>query len=226
MGMLASLGIEKGKPYNPDEKTKKAMRQAVIDAYYYMQQRILHPTDANRNMVERRRLVVMVCLPIENSMFTCVYDNLIDMDTRADRYFIGTYYPKKVGPQPATQYLFALADTDGNELEAGKNYSFTMPANAPIKQFWSLIIYDLETWAFIYTEQNVIGLSSAIDLKTMKKNKDGSITLYFGPKAPKGQESNWIPTAGKRPFPVLRVYGGTEKFWDKSWTMPDMELVQ
>jgi hypothetical protein len=63
-------------------------------------------------------------------------------------------------------------------------------------------------------------------MKTMKKNKDGSITLYFGPKAPKGQESNWIPTAGKRPFPVLRVYGGTEKFWDKSWTMPDIELVK
>ena len=32
--MLASLGIEKGKPYDPDEKTKKAMRQAVVDACY------------------------------------------------------------------------------------------------------------------------------------------------------------------------------------------------
>ena len=45
MGMLASLGIEKGKPYNPDAKTKKAMRHAVIDAYHYMLQRFLHPAD-------------------------------------------------------------------------------------------------------------------------------------------------------------------------------------
>jgi hypothetical protein len=34
------------------------------------------------------------------------------------------------------------------------------------------------------------------------------------------------PTAGKKPFWALRVYGGTEKFWDKSWTMPDVELVK
>ena len=45
MGMLASLGIEKGKPYNPDAETKQAMRQAVIDAYHYMLQRFLHPAD-------------------------------------------------------------------------------------------------------------------------------------------------------------------------------------
>ena len=104
--------------------------------------------------------------------------------------------------------------------------SFIMPAKAPIKQFWSLIVYDLETVAFIYNDQNVIGLSSAIDLPNMKKNKDGSVTMYFGPKAPKGLESNWIPTAGKKPFPVVRIYGGTDKFWDKSWKMPDVELVK
>jgi len=30
----------------------------------------------------------------------------------------------------------------------------------------------------------------------------------------------------RRRLPVLRVYGGTEKFWDKSWKMPDVELVE
>jgi hypothetical protein len=34
------------------------------------------------------------------------------------------------------------------------------------------------------------------------------------------------PTGVKRPFPVLRVYGGTAKFWDKSWKMPDVKLVE
>ena len=225
MGMLATLGIEKGKPYNPDEKTKKAMRQAVIDAYYYMQKRILHPADSSRTWWEGKHWSNGLFAD-KNSGFSYVYENLIDIDGRADRYFIGTYYPQKVGPQPATQYLFALADADGNELKAGKTYSFTMPANAPLKQFWSLIVYDVETWAFIYTPEQRPGLSSANDGKTMQKNKDGSTTLYFGPKAPKGQESNWIPTAGKKPIPVLRVYGGTEKFWDKSWTMPDVKLVK
>ena len=69
------------------------------------------------------------------------------------------------------------------------------------------------------------GLSS-FDLPNMKKNSDGSVTIYFGPEPPKGLESNWIPTAWKRPIPTVRIYGGTEGFWDKSWEMPDVELIQ
>ena len=100
-----------------------------------------------------------------------------------------------------------------------------MPADVPAQQFWSLIIYDLETMAFIYNPQERAGLSS-FDLPNMQKNKDGSVTIYFGPKAPKGLESNWIPTSGKRPLPTVRIYGGTEEFWDKSWEMPDVELIK
>ncbi len=225
MGMLASLGIEKGKPYNPDEKTKKAMRQAVIDAYYYMADRMVNPTDPNRKWWKDGGWYDGLFAD-QNRMFTFETDDLIELDDRADRYYIGTYYPKQLPKLPATQYLFALADKDGNPLQAGKTYKFTMPAKVPVKEFWSLIIYDLETVAFIYSEQSVIGLSSAIDLPNMKKNDDGSVTMYFGPKAPEGLESNWIPTAGKKPFPVVRIYGGTKEFWDKSWKMPDVELVK
>jgi hypothetical protein len=81
------------------------------------------------------------------------------------------------------------------------------------------------TFAFIYNPQQRPGLSS-FDLPKMKKNPDGSTTLYFGPRAPEGLESNWIPTSGKRPLPTVRIYGGTEEFWDRSWQMPDVELVK
>ena len=225
MGMLATLGIEKGKPYNPDEKTKKAMRQAVVDAYYYMQDRILHPKDASRFWWKGKQWNDGLFCD-KNKAFLFIDENMIDLDNRADRYSAGTYYPKKLLAKPATQYLFAVADAEGNEFKAGKTYSFTMPANAPVKQFWSLIVYDADTWAFIYTPEQRPGLSSAVDGETMQKNEDGSTTLYFGPKAPKGQESNWIPTSGKKPLPMLRFYGPTDEFLDKSWTMPDVKLVQ
>jgi hypothetical protein len=52
------------------------------------------------------------------------------------------------------------------------------------------------------------------------------VDIYFGPKAPKGLESNWIPTQGKRPVPVMRFFGGTEEFWNKSFKLPDVELVK
>jgi hypothetical protein len=35
MGMLKSLGIEKGKPFTPDETAKRAMDQAIIDVWFY-----------------------------------------------------------------------------------------------------------------------------------------------------------------------------------------------
>ena len=223
-GMLASLGIEKGKLYSPDPKTKKAMRQAAVDAYFYLLQRFLHPADASK-VWWRGKHWFDGLFSDPNREFRFETAEMIDLDNRADRYFPSTYFPQKVPKLPATQYLFALADKDGNELQADKNYKLVMPAKVPVKQFWSLIIYDLQTFAFIYSPQQRPGLSS-FDLPNMTKNADGSTTLYFGPKAPKGLESNWIPTAGKRPLPTVRIYGGTEEFWDRSWVMPDVELLK
>ena len=99
-----------------------------------------------------------------------------------------------------------------------------MPANVPVEQFWSLIIYDLETFAFIYNPLERAGLSS-FDLPNMQKNGDGTVTIYFGPEPPEGLENNWIPTAGKRPGPTVRIYGATEECWNRSWEMPDVDLV-
>ena len=222
-GMLASLGLEKGKPYHPNAKTKRAMRQAAIDAYFYMAQRFVHPTDSSRIWWQDKHWYDGLFAD-PNREFRFETDSMIDLDNRADRYFSATYFPRKVPKLPATQYLFALADKDGNKLQAGKTYKLVMPAKVPVKQFWSLIVYDRATFAFIYSPLERPGLSS-FDLPNMKRNADGSTTLYFGPKPPDGLQSNWIPTSGKSPLPTVRIYGGTEEFWDRSWVMPDVELV-
>ena len=60
----------------------------------------------------------------------------------------------------------------------------------------------------------------------MKINADGSITLYIGSKAPEGYENNWIPTAGKVPFPIFRFYGPTEALFNKTFILNDVELVK
>jgi hypothetical protein len=224
LGMLASLGIEKGKPYNPDAKTKQAMGQAATDAYHYMMQRFLHPPDSSKIWWPGKQWGDGMFADAKRE-FAFETAAMVDLDNRADRYFIDTYYPRQLPKLSQTQYLFALADEDGNELQADKLYSFTMPAEVPAKQFWSLIIYDLETFALIYNPMDRAGLSS-FDLPNMKQNADGSTTLYFGPKSPDGLESNWVPTSGKRPLPVVRIYGGTQEFWDRSWEMPDVELVK
>ncbi len=58
----------------------------------------------------------------------------------------------------------------------------------------------------------------------MQKNADGSVDVYFGPVAPAGKESNWVPTDPKRGFEVMfRAYAPTKAFFDKTWRLPDIE---
>ena len=63
--------------------------------------------------------------------------------------------------------------------------------------------------------------------KGLKKNKDGAIDVYFGPKAPKGFEKNWMPTVkGKRFFLLFRFYGPKTPLFTKSWQLPDVQKVK
>ena len=58
-------------------------------------------------------------------------------------------------------------------------------------------------------------------------NDDGSVDLYFGPKAPVGKEANWIQTVpGKGWFCLLRIYSPTEPWFDKTWRPGEIELVR
>ncbi|HEV7305813.1 DUF1254 domain-containing protein [Ensifer sp.] len=223
IGMLASLGIEKGKPFAPDAKTKKAMRQAAIDAWFYMQE--WFDNIPKEKLYWPDRHYASLLMTDANRTFSFVYDDKIDLTGRAAEYFWCTYMPKVLSDSPATQYLMAMADKNGKLLEAGKLYKLDVPAKMPVKQFWALTVYDRATMGFLYSETNRTTLSS-YDLDKMKKNVDGGVTIYVGPKAPEGLESNWIPTSGKRPLPAMRFYGGTDELNNKTFKLPDFELVQ
>jgi hypothetical protein len=140
-------------------------------------------------------------------------------------YFIATFLPKKDADKPTNEYLGAIADKSGRPLEGGKLYRLSVPKDMPVKQFLALTVYDRATFASIYTDSDRTTLSS-LDLPKMKQNADGSVTLYVGPTVPAGLETNWIPTRGKRPLPMLRFYGATDALYDKTFKMPDFEEVE
>ena len=61
----------------------------------------------------------------------------------------------------------------------------------------------------------------------LKTNADGSIDLYFSPKAPAGNESNWIETVpGKGFYPMFRFYTPKEGLFDGTWKMPDVDAMK
>lgn len=223
MGMLASIGIEKGKPFNPTPRMKEIFDMAAKDAYAYMHNLVdQHHTDG---LYWEDRNWSFVMRSDNADGFEFVSEDQIQLDKRAAAWSFFTLYPKKLGERPATVYLAPTADDAGNALEAGNLYKITIPKDIPAKQFWSVTVYDDVTWAFIDNEMERSGLG-LFNTPDMQMNEDGSFDVYFGPEAPKGLESNWVPTEGKKPYVWLRLYGPDEAFWDKSFVMPDVQLVK
>jgi len=223
IGMLAAIGIEKGKPFKPSPKMKAAMERGVVDAYHYMQK--LTQKLLQENLWWPDRHWAMVLVTDESRGFEFVTDRAVEIDKRAAMWFPAIFLPPKFDERAATAYISAIADKDGKALEAGKLYRIRVPKDTPAKQFWSINVYDNATWGFIMNPQDRSGLGM-FDKDKMKVNDDGSADIYVGPKAPDGLESNWIPSMDKKPVIWLRLYGPDTAFWQKSFKMPDIERVQ
>ena len=118
----------------------------------------------------------------------------------------------------------SMKDKDGRALDGADNYRLNVPANAPVKQYWSATVYDRATHALI---RDVAWPSRSSQSPGLQKNPDGSVDLYFGPRAPAGKESNWVPTRAGGQFEVLfRFYGSDKAFFDKTWQLPDIETAK
>ena len=219
--MLRPLGLEKGKPFKPNARQTKILTDAAL----------VGEAMAKANSADRR-FAGGKYRPDAHWDFALQLDaddpanfwNLID--ERASWFYeaVGagpSMAPKRPGPSSA--YLGAYKDKAGRWLDGGASYRLRVPPNAPIKLFWSVTVYDVDTRALIRNDQKIADRSSRMDLRT---NADGSVDIHTGPKAPPGFEKNWIPTVpGRNWFAYFRFYQPTEAYFDRSWPLPDFEEV-
>ena len=146
---------------------------------------------------------------------------MIDQKSRTGT-FGGITSAKNYGD--ATFYLGLAETPDGQWLDGGKTYKLVMPPNVPVRDFWSITTYDLESASYV---REVARSSIDSNLEDVVKNADGSVDIYFGPEAPEGKESNWLPTDPNRRFFLLsRFYGPEPGLFDGSFELNDMELVE
>jgi hypothetical protein len=219
--MLRPLGLENGKPFEPDARQTKILTDAVL----------VGEAMAKANSADRR---------FKDGKFRpdAHWDNALQLDAddpdafwnlldeRASWFYeaVGAgaaMAPKRPGPSSA--YLSAYKDKAGDWLDGGRSYRLRVPSNPPIKLFWSVTLYDVGTRALIVNDQKIVDRSSRMDLR---KNQDGSVGIYCGPRAPAGFEMNWIPTVpGKNWFAYFRFYQPTEGYFDRSWPLPDFEEI-
>jgi hypothetical protein len=217
MGMLQSIGIEKGKEFKPDAATNeilKAAAQEQLAVFVKGMESFGEQWWADRHwkLPDKRGV---------KTNFSYVTDAAIDVDARGLSTFAAFGFPKRVGQGGSIVYIIAFADGDGEPILGEHTYKLHVPPNVPAKQYWSVIAYDSLTNAFI-RESPVVGLDSYS--RTMKRNADGSVDIYFGPKAPAGRESNWIYTEpGRSWFAGFRLYDPDKPFFEKAWKLPDLE---
>jgi hypothetical protein len=220
-GLLASLGIIPGQPFEPDEETKVAMLDGLQCAYDYMQHWFVTDGGSLKRLWEDRQHGTFN-FPLEQAKLGLPFidDTGLMIDKRAFIYFYVTYLPKKLGG--GTYYISGLRDSKGELLNGTDTYRLKVPADTPAEDFWSVIVYSMKTKGFIEGAERV-GLASTA-MESMARNDDGSVDIYFAPEAPDGKEANWIPT-GEDWFILFRLYGPSEGWYESGWKLPDFEKL-
>jgi len=245
-GQLAAIGIVKGKEFNPDEKTKAILSKAVEVANAYSRTAALGalPNNQFRYYDESSSWFnplfdggyTFITPPPEigknGEIIPYETDGAKKLSARTGFFYVAT------GITPAmcmrltsigSQYLLGSLDSEGNALNGKNTYKLTLPPNIPQERFWSTTIYDNQTRSMIQTDQRYPRAGSqSFPSPAAEKNKDGSITLYYGPEKPKGvADGNYVKTIPDRGwFQIIRCYSPTEGFFDKSWRPSEVELVK
>jgi hypothetical protein len=224
LGLARALGIQKGKPFTPDARMQGILKEAAAlgnaagravmykprnkDVYFYPDRQWYSPLAAgSHEFLDANGARVL--------------------DDRVGMHFYATgITPFMVKPQVGKGSVYEIAATDnsGKMLDGGATYSVTLPGPIPARAFWSFMVYDNHTRSILETDQKTGGVDSMRD--GMIKNKNGSVTVYFGPKAPVGQENNWVQTMPSKGYNVLlRIYGPEQEWFDKTWVPGDFELA-
>jgi hypothetical protein len=216
---LKSIGIEKGKPFAPDPATKHALAAGIREAQAWMSAKYDAAPPA---FFEGTHWT----FPGHPDLIKAASEGFANPDSypvdwRGLVYHYALIAIKRMGA--GQFYLLNIKDKDGHSYDGANTYRLRVPPNVPADQYWSLTAYDRETHALI---KNVDRASRASNAAEVKKNSDGSVDLYIGPKAPPDQKTNWVPTDPARKFELMfRLYGPKPEFFAKKWVLPDVDRL-
>ena len=219
---MQAIGIEKGKPFSPDDKAKALLSEAArlggaiarANTYASSSPGVFYYPDRKWQHVP------------DGMTYTFTRDGAPQIDARNNVYYMAagnspSMMDKNVGQ--GSQYLWTYRDGDGNFLDGAKTYRLHILPKIPANNFWSVVVYDALSRSEL---QNGQPLPSVSSYTKPVVNADGSIDIAFGPEEPK-EKGNWIRTVpGKGWFPIFRFYGPAEAYFDKTWKLEDIVMTK
>ena len=223
LGRLATLGIKKGEPFNPDERMQRIFDRAAKQGVAMCRAILYANRDPEIQYWPNRHWEKMF---LYNTTFE--RDGVNDIDARTLWHYQAIVVSPNLlstTPGAGTAYLTSFRDNKGRFLDGGKTYKLRVAANPPVKRFWAISAYDPTTRSLLDVGGNVNKSVGSLDDPVA--NSDGSVDVFFGPQAPAGKETNWVPTNSKKGFfLVFRFYGPTEGYIDKTWVLDDLERME
>ena len=223
-GLLAAIGIRKGKPFTPDARMQAILAEAAAVGNATARALAFSTRDPNAYVNPSSTWET----PFIGDDYEFAPGGVLNLDARA-LYFYLTWgitpamMVKMVGI--GSQYAFAMRDAAGHYLDGAKTYRLHLPGPIPARDFWSVIVYDPQTHSMLQTDQPFPRLSS--QKEDLAVNPDSSVDVYFGPEPPAGKAANWVQTIpGKGWFVALRLYGPLEPWFDETWQPGEIEMVR
>ena len=226
LGQLSAIGIVKGQPFDPDARMKKILTDAAAIGNGYARVNTVYPTDPGQFIYKDVHTEWVMAFPDKDTYF--LKNGARRMDGRLWMHYNAVCVTPAMAltrPGAGSDYMITGLDSKGRVLDGSKTYKLHLPPDFPVKDNWSLTIYDPQTRSMLQTDQMFAGINSLS--ADQKKNADGSIDVLFAPQVPKGMEKNWIQTIpGKSWFILLRAYGPLQPWIDKTWRPSELELVE
>ncbi len=224
-GLLATIGIRKGQKFDPTPEVAAILERAATDAQDYAIERI----QSGESFMQFWEGGVWGAFkfPLEyiQTLGSANFDWGLSYEDRFLHHFYlagGIYRRFDPGKPASTAYVMTARESDGTGLDPSKTYKIGIPADPPIRDFWSLIAYGLKSRTFIESQKSTVTSAD----EGVVTNDDGSIDLYLSPKPVEGWEANTLITNPEEPaFLMFRFYGAKPELWDRKWVLGDPQLV-
>lgn len=222
-GQLAAVGIVHGQPFEPDEHRRAILGRAAEIGAALSRVIAYAPRDPEAVLYGSWRNIFV------GGDYEFLRNGARLLDARTQFHYIATVVTPamaKAQPGAGSAYAYTVHDSTGAVLDGGRSYRLHIDPDVPASRFWAVDVYDTQTRSLLQTPSTLWPARSSLE-PGLRAGDDSSFDLWFGPTAPEGRESNWIETLpGKSWFPIVRLYGPLEPWFDQTWRLNEIEPVR